>query len=111
MRLFGKLACAGVSLLAISAPALAQDAPPESETEGDNIVVTGTLIRGTAPGGSQQIGVDEEKIESIGAANTSDLIAAIPQTGNFMGFVGVRGSSNFSLAVNRPILRYLGAQS
>ena len=77
----------------------------------DEIVVTGTLIRGIAPGGSQSIAVGQEKIESLGATTTSDLIASVPQAGNFLAFVGVRGSSNFSLAVNRPVLRYLGFTS
>jgi iron complex outermembrane recepter protein len=112
------LAIAGVSLLSLSAPALAQNAAPKDqpaaadEAEKDKeIVITGTLIRGIAPGGSQTIDVSKEKITSIGAANTSDLISTIPQAGTFNGFVGVRGSSNFSLAVNRPTLRYLGNTS
>jgi iron complex outermembrane recepter protein len=108
MKTIGKIACAGVSLLALSVSAQAQDA---SEVNDNEIVVTGTLIRGIAPGGSQTIGVSEEKIESIGAANTSDLVSAIPQAGTFNQVVAIRGSSNFSLAVNRPILRYLGFQS
>ncbi|MGE3690101.1 MAG: TonB-dependent receptor [Novosphingobium sp.] len=102
-------ALASVALLSISTPAFAQDADDGENTgNGEEIVVTGTLIRGIAPGGSQSIGVSQEKITAIGAANTSDLIAAIPQAGNFNAYVGVRGSSNFSLAVNRPSLRYLG---
>ncbi|MCW1432426.1 TonB-dependent receptor domain-containing protein [Novosphingobium sp. JCM 18896] len=95
---------------AISQNAIAQDAQP-SETPAEEIVVTGTLIRGIAPGGSQAIVVGQGKIEAVGAVNTSDLIASIPQAGNFLDFVGVRGSSNFSLSVNRPSLRYLGSTS
>ena len=104
--------------------ARAQSAPPaeaaqafESSTgdtdakDADEIVVTGTLIRGIAPGGSQLIGLDQEKIASTGAVNTSDLIASIPQTETFNRFVGIRGSSNFSLMVNRPSLRNLGITS
>jgi len=97
-------------------PAEAAQAPQDAANDvangkgdqEDEIVVTGTLIRGIAPGGSQTIDVSKEEITAIGAANTSDLIANIPQTGNFLTYVGVRGSSNFSLAVNRPVLRYLG---
>ncbi len=107
-----EIAFAGVSLLAFAAPAFAQSAEtPEDTATAEDIVVTGTLIRGIAPGGSQSIAVGQEKIESIGAVNTSDLIASVPQAGNFLAFVGVRGSSNFSLAVNRPSLRYLGNTS
>ena len=113
MRSLGILASASVSLLAISAPAFAQStADTGADTAGaDEIVVTGTLIRGNDATGSQTISVDQEKIVSVGAVNTSDLIANLPQTGQFLGFVGVRGSSNFSLSVNRPSLRYLGGGS
>ena len=50
-------------------------------------------------------------IASVGAVNTSDLLASVPQAGNFLSYVGIKGSSNFSLAVNRPTLRYLGNTS
>ena len=60
------LAIAGVSLLSIATPAFAQSAPSEEEADaGKEIVVTGTLIRGIAPGGSQTIGVSEEKIAAM----------------------------------------------
>lgn len=113
MRILGHAAFAGVSLMALSAPAFAQESPTTGagSASDDEIVVTGTLIRGIAPGGSQTINVGQEKIASVGAVNTSDLISSLPQTGQFLGFVGVRGSSNFSLSVNRPSLRYLGGGS
>ena len=99
--------------LAYAAPAFAQNAAKADDDadKAGEIIVTGTLIRGIAPGGSQSIGVSQEKITSIGAANTSDLVASIPQTGTFLTFVGVRGTSNYSLAVNRPNLRNLGFQA
>ncbi|WP_158241460.1 TonB-dependent receptor domain-containing protein [Novosphingobium sp. TH158] len=100
------------TMLSFSGTALAQDADEDSGTEkSKEIVVTGTLIRGVAPGGSQTIAVGAEQIQATGAANTSDLLASVPAAGNFLSFVGVRGSSNFSLAVNRPSLRYLGNTS
>ncbi len=100
-------AIASIGVAAIAGPALAQEGDDGAKAE--DIVVTGTLIRGIAPGGSQTIGVSLEKIEAVGAANTSDLLASVPAAGNFLSYVGVRGSSNFSLAVNRPSLRYLGS--
>lgn len=105
------VALATTSALALSTSAFAQNANNSDDEDNDEIVVTGTLLRGVAPGGSQTIGVDTDKIEAIGAVNTSDLIGNIPQAGQFLGFVGVRGSSNFSLSVNRPSLRYLGSTS
>ncbi|MEO6717784.1 MAG: TonB-dependent receptor [Novosphingobium sp.] len=103
-------AIAFVSVAGMATPAFGQQAPAAGEDakSSEDIIVTGTLIRGIAPVGSQSIGVSQEKIISIGAANTSDLVSSIPQAGTFNGYVGVRGSSNFSLAVNRPTLRYLG---
>ena len=62
-----KVALAGVSLLTFTTPAFAQDASDDAADDKE-IVVTGTLIRGIAPGGSQSIAVGQEKIEAIGAA-------------------------------------------
>ena len=105
------LALSAAMAAVLPGTAMAQGADESDANKGEEIVVTGTLIRGIAPGGAQSIGVSQEKIEAIGAANTSDLVGNIPQAGNFLGYTGVRGSSNFSLAVNRPSLRYLGATS
>ncbi|RYH14223.1 MAG: TonB-dependent receptor [Alphaproteobacteria bacterium] len=106
---------AGVAMIALGhSQAWAQEASPTDKTQegpADEIVVTGTLIRGVAPGGSQTIAVDREQIARVGAVNTSDLLASVPQAGNFLSYVGVKGSSNFSLTVNRPTLRYLGNTS
>lgn len=84
MRLLGKLASASVSLLAISAPAFAQTA---SETQDDtadsrDIVVTGTLIRGTQATGSQTITMDQKAIVDVGATSTNALLGSIPQITN-----------------------------
>lgn len=100
----------GVSAVAIAAPAFAQDAS-ETDNTNDEIIVTGTLIRGIAPGGSQAIDVNQDMIQATGAVNTSDLIAAIPQAGSFMAQLAVRSAFNISLTVNRPTLRYLGNTS
>ncbi|MEJ6011666.1 TonB-dependent receptor domain-containing protein [Novosphingobium aquae] len=104
----------GVALVALwpgLALANSAEAPGEEAPADQPIVVTGTLIRGSQAVGSQTIGIDQSKLEAIGAPNTADLIANIPQAGLFMGFVGIRGSNNFSVAVNRPSLRYLGNTS
>ncbi|WP_417317211.1 TonB-dependent receptor plug domain-containing protein [Emcibacter sp.] len=49
----------------------------------DEIVVTGTSIRGVPPVGSNLIGVSREDIETIGAATTPDLLATVPQLNSF----------------------------
>ncbi len=118
MRNFHKLALASASLLALSTPALAQQTAAggangnaESADRDKEIIVTGTLIRGIAPGGSQTIGVDQEKIASVGAVSTTDLIASVPQAGNFLAYAALRGTNGSQLMINRPSLRYLGNSS
>ena len=115
IKLTVRMLAAGVAMAALcQGQAWAQDEGATDKTQegpASEIVVTGTLIRGVAPGGSQTIGVGQEQIESVGAVNTSDLLASVPQAGNFLSYVGVKGSSNFSLTVNRPTLRYLGNTS
>lgn len=120
---------AGLSMLAVStallwsgaasaqalpssdAPAAAT--PPQSDTGADtaakdkDIVVTGTLLRGVAPTGTNVIGVSRDDVVASGAASSNDLLAAIPQVGNF-GNVPT-GLPSFGLPVVRPNIRNLGA--
>jgi iron complex outermembrane recepter protein len=76
----------------------------------EEIVVTGTLIRGAeAPVGSNLIAVDREAIESSGATTTNELLATIPQVSNLFNTVPNR---RFNIAINqiqiaRPNLRNL----
>ena len=106
-------ATVAISSLCIASQAYAAEAPkaeaPKGEDDDKDIVVTGTLIRGIAPGGSQSIAVDQSKIATIGAVNTSELLANVPQAGTFLSIFGaVRSSFGVSISVNRPSLRYLG---
>lgn len=83
-------ASAAVMLLA-AGPGLAQSAdasPPqpaqaESVADLEEIVVTGTSIRGVPPVGSNLIGMTRQDIETLGAANTPDLLASVPQLNSF----------------------------
>lgn len=83
-------ASAAVMLLA-AGPSLAQSAdasPPqpaqdESVADLEEIVVTGTSIRGVPPVGSNLIGMTRQDIETLGAANTPDLLASVPQLNSF----------------------------
>lgn len=92
--------------------AFAQDAAPAAgdvaaDEGGDEIVVTGTLIRGVAPGGSQSIAVTQEQFKATGASNTSQLLASVPQSGIFLN----APVASSRLSVNRPVLRNLGNTS
>jgi iron complex outermembrane receptor protein len=91
----------------LSGHAVAQ-AQKVGETVSEEIVVTGTLIRGIAPGGSQTIAVDQAKIVATGAVNTSDLLSTVPQAGTFLAYAGIRSTNTTFITVNRPSLRYLG---
>ena len=49
----------------------------------EKVVVTGSRIRGVPPTGSNLITVSRSDIQTIGAANTPDLIATVPQLNSF----------------------------
>lgn len=85
MRFTTKIALAGVSLLAMPNFAYAQSAPAdESAASSDkDIIVTGTLIRGTQATGSQTITIDAKAIKEVGAVSTNELLTSIPQIGSF----------------------------
>ncbi len=60
-------------------PAQATDDSPEEE----EVIVTGTSIRGVPPTGSNLISVTRADIETQGGANTPDVAASIPQLSSF----------------------------
>jgi iron complex outermembrane recepter protein len=95
----------GLSALLIAPVALAQDA--EDDTPKDNeIVVTGTLVRGIAPPGASPISVDAKKIQETGASTVAQVLQTIPQLANF-GQIQAPTSSTPETSVNRPNLRNL----
>lgn len=79
------MGCAAVSAMALATPAAAQEAGTDSPGAYtvDEIVVTGTSIRGVAPTGSNLIAVGRENIVAQGATTSSELLASVPQLGNF----------------------------
>lgn len=72
-------------------PAMAQGTPPAATEEDpnsapvdqDEIVVTGTSIRGVAPVGSTLINIDRSSIEASTATTTDQIIKEIPQIFNY----------------------------
>ncbi len=105
--------------VAIASPATAQTAratpPPASpsdkassdSSEVSEIVVTGTLLRGVAPVGTNVIGVSRDDVVATGAASTNDLLATIPQVSNFNSFPA--GTATFGQPIAQTNLRGLGA--
>ena len=70
-------------------PSTAGDEDTDGVTEGPagsgemKIIVTGSSIRGAAPVGSQLLGVTRDTIQTNAPANTKELLATVPQLGNF----------------------------
>ncbi|HZO56215.1 MAG TPA: TonB-dependent receptor [Bryobacteraceae bacterium] len=77
----------------------------------EEVVVTGTQIRGIAPAGVNVIGLGVQSIEETGASSGTELLANLPQVGNFFNSVpGIGGNAAvFSDrgAIARPNLRSL----
>ncbi len=85
--------------MALATPALAQD---------NEIVVTGTLIRGIAPSGANVIGVNEEQIEETGAASALEVLQNLPQGEHFQGLPTIGGNVAIAsdlVPITRPSLR------
>ncbi|HEX8413468.1 MAG TPA: TonB-dependent receptor plug domain-containing protein, partial [Sphingomicrobium sp.] len=78
---------------------------PDAEP-GSEIVVTGTLIRGIAPVGTNVIGISSKAITRSGAVNAQQLLAQVPQVSNF--FNGTpSASSDFTFPTTTPVIRNL----
>src|SRR5690349_8198626 len=75
-------AASGVMLAAAVNPAMAQSAESDAAAL-DEIVVTGTLIRGVAPVGTQVVAVTQDDIVRTGAASGNNLLASMPLVSTF----------------------------
>jgi outer membrane receptor protein involved in Fe transport len=97
----------------VSAPEL-RDNPPQPRLETvEEIIVTGTHIRGAAPVGSRVMVIDREAIAASGYGRVQDLLETLPQ--NYSGNVSEDSNADFGSAnLNRGQaidLRGLGASS
>jgi iron complex outermembrane recepter protein len=91
--------------------AWAQDS--DSEDRDDEIIVTGTILRGAAPVGSNAITVGEARIAETGATTANELLTSVPQVTNLFNNVP---QSRLGVAVNqiqvvRPNLRNLAGET
>ncbi len=75
------LAGAALSQLAVPSHAAAQERSPATDAaaEIEEVVVTGSQIRGVAPVGSALIGLTREDLSRVPAINTTELLRQIPQ--------------------------------
>jgi iron complex outermembrane receptor protein len=106
------LATSCIAPVLFAPAAFAQDAAAADEGENkDEIVVTGTLIRGIAPAGSDVLGISAVEAKATGGVTTNQMLASLPQIGNFFNSVPVGVSlqvgSNGSNPISRPNLRNL----
>jgi iron complex outermembrane receptor protein len=95
--------------LMIAGSAYAQEAQGTADsdkTDNSEIVVTGTLVRGIAPAGTNVVAVSAENIKETGAATVSQLLQTVPQFGSFNDLQAPTGGGNF-VTTNRPNLRNL----
>lgn len=99
------LGAAFAALITCPGIALAQDAQAEDENQ---IVVTGTLIRGVEVTGAQTISVDADAIVESGASTTMELLSTLPQVSNvFNGRPDNDPRQADRSQVSRPNLRNL----
>lgn len=106
-----RIVLTGASLFAVAAPAFAQEqADAAGEGRSDDIVVTGTLIRGVEPTGTKVIGVDRAAVEATGASTVTQLLQTVPQFGAFNTAQAPVGGGN-TVTTNRPNLRDLASSN
>jgi iron complex outermembrane recepter protein len=102
---------------AASTVAIAQESGSPQESNGqaaatdgssfrDEIVVTGTLVRGIVPAGANVVSVNEQVVEASGATTVTELLADVPQFGSFNSVQTLTAGGNF-VTTNRPNLRNL----
>jgi len=74
------------AVLLAAGPGWAQASAPASGQENrtlEEVVVTGTSIRGVPPTGSNLVSVSREDIKTVGAPSTPDLLATVPLLNSF----------------------------
>jgi iron complex outermembrane receptor protein len=104
----GGTVLAAASVLSVSANA----APaPLADAEVEQVVVTGTSIRGVAPVGANVITLDQAQIRTSGAQTVQQLLTEVPQITGFNNYgQGSFGSADPS-GTNAPTLHSLGASA
>jgi len=107
------LLSAAVSMAMLPAQAVIAEANAAEKLE--EVIVTGSRIRGIEPTGSKVIGLGREEIEQSSASTTTELLSELPQVFNF-GATDVSFTSANNQNANRTFgtginLRGLGTES
>jgi iron complex outermembrane receptor protein len=104
-------AVAGLVLAAASASALAAQAAPADGDTVEEVTITGTSIRGTAPVGANLITVDRDAIVESGAQTTQQILQSVPAVTGFGNAAqGGFGSADAS-GTYAPTIHGLGASA
>jgi iron complex outermembrane receptor protein len=89
-------------------PQASQNTEAPSEEKGmQEIIVTGTLIRGIAPPGASEVTLDAQAIAATGAVSTNEVLKNIPQLAEFGNTNQQITTVNFQVTVDRPNIRNL----
>src|SRR5579871_3639929 len=99
---------AGSSLLVIASTlaAQAQQATPSSGAS-EEIVVTGTQIRGVAPVGAAPIMITPEQITEAPGLSTDSVLATIPQLSLFNQQLGIQSGLGAANQIDTPMIHGL----
>jgi iron complex outermembrane recepter protein len=83
--------------------------PGAAKDELQEIVVTGTLIRGVAPVGTEVVAVTRDDIVDSGVVSTQDLLSTIPAITNSFNSVQNPNSGVSGITIVRPNIHNIGA--
>lgn len=93
--------------VAVAAEAAIAQEPPEVAGDDQEIVITGTSLRGVAPVGSNLVSVGRDEIESTGAQTLQQILKTVPQiTAAGNAGQGPAGTSYYS-----PTIHSLGSSA
>jgi iron complex outermembrane receptor protein len=114
--MFSSAAAMAVALIAASAQAQETVPTPEQERGAaaaeqatNEIVVTGTNLRGVAPVGTNVVSVGQQQIQATGATSTNDVLAKIPQiTSNFNRVNPSSPGQGYGVTSSIPNIRNIG---
>jgi iron complex outermembrane receptor protein len=106
---FGKKLLCGASLGAL-ALTMAGAAQAQEQAPVETVTVTGTMIKGINPVGSNLVTLDAGTIKSTGAMTTNEVLAQIPQISNTFNSTAVAQTA-INIGSIRPVIRYIPSQA
>ncbi|MDP3673751.1 MAG: TonB-dependent receptor [Novosphingobium sp.] len=103
----------GSTQIQSSQPQAVDRSAADQGVDQSQIVVTGTILRGAPPVGSNLISIGEDRIQTQGATTANELLATVPQVSNLFNNVPAsRLATNVNqVQVVRPNLRNLAPET